>query len=71
MDHLKIIKEDLSRLRDNITSRERTEIAFMTGLSAASVNNYLTGRGTNYDTAWDIREAARRIIEKREEALAS
>ena len=71
MTHLERIRKDIAKLKVNLTARDRTEIAFMTGLSAASVNNYLTGRGTNYDTAWDIREAARRIINKREEALES
>lgn len=69
MTHLTRIKKDIARLRVNLSARDRVEIASMTGLSAASVNNYLTGRGTNVDTAWDIREAAQRIIRKREEAL--
>ena len=69
MTHLERIRKDIAKLKVNLTARDRTDIQTLTGLSAASVNNYLTGRSTNVDTAWDVMEAARRVIAKREEAL--
>ena len=69
MTHLERIRKDIAKMKPVLTARDRTDIQTLTGLSAASVNNYLTGRGTNVDTAWDVMEAARRVIAKREEAL--
>ena len=42
--HLERIRKDIAKLKVNLTARDRTDIQTLTGLSAASVNNYLTGR---------------------------